>query len=161
VVRGRARPRWSSGSVEDGDVHVLPERKWGVGRGSDLAEEEKDAEREQREMVDVDRNLLHLPLLRRRSSSSAARGMNGVRRWGALGGEGLGEEWRLGEGSGRSSGFYTPMVDSVLMVSTVADWAAGRCSLGGVVSCVHGCGRLGRWWNVGVRNVRFSVRVHG
>jgi hypothetical protein len=29
-------------------------------------------------------------------------------------GEGLGEEWRPGEGSGRSSGFYTPAVDSVL-----------------------------------------------
>jgi hypothetical protein len=44
-------------------------------------------EREQREMVDVDQNLHRLPLLRRRSSSSAARGMDGARRWGALGGE--------------------------------------------------------------------------
>jgi hypothetical protein len=76
-------------------------------------------------------------------------------------GEGLGEEWRPGEGSGQSSGFYTPAVDSVLVVSTIADRAAGRCSLGGVVSCMHGCGRLGQWWNVGVGNVRFSVCVHG
>jgi hypothetical protein len=38
-------------------------------------------------MVDVERNLRRLPLLRRRSSSSAARGMDGVHRWGALGGE--------------------------------------------------------------------------
>jgi hypothetical protein len=46
-----------------------------------------DAEREQREVVDVNRNLLHLPLLWRHSSSSAAQGMDGVHQWGALGGE--------------------------------------------------------------------------
>jgi hypothetical protein len=60
-------------------------------------------------MVDVDRNLHRLPLLRRCSSSLAARGMDGVRRWGALGGE----ERHPGEGFGQSSGFYTPVVDSV------------------------------------------------
>jgi hypothetical protein len=76
-------------------------------------------------------------------------------------GEGLGEEWRPGEGFGRSRGFYTPAVDSVLMVLTVMDWVDGRCFLGGVVSYVQGCGRLGRWWNVGVRNVQVSVHVHG
>jgi hypothetical protein len=76
-------------------------------------------------------------------------------------GEGLGEEWRPGEGSSQSSGFYTPAVDLVLVVSTIVDWAAGRCSLGGIVSCVHGYGRLGRWWNVGVGNVQVLVHVNG
>jgi hypothetical protein len=52
-------------------------------------------------------------------------------------GEGLGEEWHPVEGFGWSSGFYTPAVDSVLVVSTVTDWAAGRCFLDGVMSCVH------------------------
>jgi hypothetical protein len=68
-------------------------------------------------------------------------------------GEGLGEEWRRGEGSGQSRGFYTPAVDSVLVVSTAMDWTAGRCFLGGVVSYVQGCGRMGRWGNIGVGNM--------
>jgi hypothetical protein len=76
-------------------------------------------------------------------------------------GEGLGEERHPGEGSGQSRGFYTPAMDSVLVVLTATDWAAGRCFLGGVVSYVQGCGRLGRWWNVGVGNVQVSVCVHG
>jgi hypothetical protein len=46
-----------------------------------------DAEREQREVVNVDQNLLRLPLLQQCSSSSAAWGMDGVCRWGALCGE--------------------------------------------------------------------------
>jgi hypothetical protein len=54
VACGRAPPRWSLGSVEDGDDHALPKRKRGAGCGSDLGEEGKDAEREQREMVDDD-----------------------------------------------------------------------------------------------------------
>jgi hypothetical protein len=47
---------------------------------------------ENRERVGVDRNLRRLPLLQRRSSSTVARGMDGVRRWGALGGEERGWE---------------------------------------------------------------------
>jgi hypothetical protein len=47
---------------------------------------------ESRERVGVDRNLHRLPLLRRRSSSSVARGVDGVRWWGALGGEERGWE---------------------------------------------------------------------
>jgi hypothetical protein len=76
-------------------------------------------------------------------------------------GEGLGEEWHPREGSSRSRGFYTLAVDSVLVVSTAMDWAARRCFLGGVVTYVQGCGRLGQWWNVGVGNMQVSVRVHG
>jgi hypothetical protein len=33
-----------------------------------------------------------------------------------------------------------PAVDSVLVVSSVGDWAAGRCVLGGIVDYVYGCG---------------------
>jgi hypothetical protein len=51
-------------------------------------------------MVDVDRNLRRLPLLRRRSSSLAARGLDGVRRWGALGGEERGWEKNGIQGKG-------------------------------------------------------------
>jgi hypothetical protein len=96
-------------------------------------------------MVDDDRNLRHLPLLQRRSSSSAAWGMDGVQR----------------KGLDRSIGFYTSAVDSVLVVSSVGDWAAGRCILDGIESCVHGCDRLGRWGNIAVEGEPFSVRVHG
>jgi hypothetical protein len=75
-------------------------------------------------------------------------------------GEGLGEEWRPGEGFGRSSGFYTPAVDSVLVVSSIGDWAAGRCVLGGIVDYVYGCGPWHQWLNVSVGNVSGSVCTH-
>jgi hypothetical protein len=75
-------------------------------------------------------------------------------------GEGLGREWRPGEGSGRSSGFYTPTVNSEYVGLSVGDWAAGRCVLDGVVGCVYGCGRRCRWLNVPIRNMSGSVGVH-
>jgi hypothetical protein len=114
-------------------------------------------------MVDNDRNLRRLPLLWRCSSSSAAQGMDGAHRCGSLGGEerGWGKNGIQGKGLDRSRGFYTSVVDSVLVVSHVGDWTAGRCFLDGVVSCVHGCDRLGRWCNVAGRSEPFSVRVHG
>jgi hypothetical protein len=75
-------------------------------------------------------------------------------------GEGLGEEWRPGEGFGRSSGFYTPAVDMVLVVSSVGNWATGRRVLGGIVDYVYGCGPWRRWLNVLVGNVSGSVCTH-
>jgi hypothetical protein len=114
-------------------------------------------------MVDDDRNLRCLPLLQRRSLSSAARGMDGARRCGSLGGEerGWGKDGVQGKSLDQSRGFYTSAVDSVLVVSNIGDWAAGRCFLDNVVSCIYECGRLCRWCNVAVRNEPFSVRVHG
>jgi hypothetical protein len=95
---------------------------------------------ESRERFGVDRNLRRLPLLRRRSSSSAARGMDGVRQWGALGGEERG--WEKNGVQGRylvgSEGFIPRRWTRCVVVSTVTDWAAVRCVLDGVVSCVHG-----------------------
>jgi hypothetical protein len=113
-------------------------------------------------MVDDNRNLRRLPLLRRCSLSSAAQGMDGARRCGSLGGEerGWGKNGVQGKGLDRSRGFYTSAVDLVLMVSNVGDWAAGRCFLDDVVSYVYECGRLCWWCNVAVRNEPFSVRVH-
>jgi hypothetical protein len=75
-------------------------------------------------------------------------------------GEGLGGEWRPGEGSGRSRGFYTSAVSLVYVGSSVGDWAAGRCILGGVVGCIYGCGRRCRWLNVAVGNKPGSECVH-
>jgi hypothetical protein len=96
-------------------------------------------ERAERERVSVDRNFCHLPLLRRRSSSLAARGMDGVHRWGALGGEERGWEKNGVQGRGLvgSEGFIPRRWARCVVVSTVSDWAAGRCFLDGVVSCVH------------------------
>jgi hypothetical protein len=89
--------------------------------------------------------------------------MDGARRCGSLGGEerGWGKNGVQGKGLDRSRGFYTSVVDSVLVGSNVGDWAAGRCILDGVVSCVHGCDRFCRWGNVAVGSEPFSVCVHG
>jgi hypothetical protein len=91
-------------------------------------------------MVDIDQNLHRLPLLRRCSSSLAAQGMDGVRRWGALGGEERGWEKNGVQGKGLVGpvGFIPRQRTRCVVVSTVSDWAAGQCFLDGVVSCVHG-----------------------
>jgi hypothetical protein len=75
-------------------------------------------------------------------------------------GEGLGREWRPGEGSGRSRGFYTLAVSSLYVGLSVRDWAVGRCILDGVVGCVYGCGRRCQWLNVPIGKVSGSVGVH-
>jgi hypothetical protein len=89
--------------------------------------------------------------------------MDWAHRCGSLGGEGRGwgKNGVQGKGLDCSRGFYTSAVDSVLVVSNVGDWAAGRCILDGVVSRVYGCGRWHQWCNVAVGNELFSVRVHG
>jgi hypothetical protein len=72
----------------------------------------------------------------------------------------LGEEWRPGEGSGRSSEFYTPVVSSEYVGSSVGDWAAGRRVLGSIVDYVYRCGPWCRWLNVSVGNVSGLVCTH-
>jgi hypothetical protein len=72
----------------------------------------------------------------------------------------LGEKWRLEEGSGNSSGFYTPVVSSEYVGSSGGDWAAGRCGLDGIVDYVYGCGPWCWWLIASVRNESGSVCTH-
>jgi hypothetical protein len=91
---------------------------------------------ESRERFGIDRNLRRLPLLWRRSSSSVARGMDGVRQWGALGGEERGWEKNGIQGRGLvgSEGFIPRRWTRCVVVLIVTDWVATRCFLDGVVS---------------------------
>jgi hypothetical protein len=92
--------------------------------------------------------------------SSPGKGMGSSVSLSGWRGEGLGEEWHLEEGSGRSSGFYTPAVSSEYVSSSVGDWADGRCILDSVVGCVYGCGPWCRWLNASVGNESGSVCPH-
>jgi hypothetical protein len=77
---------------------------------------------------------------------------------------GEGREWEKngiqGKGLVGPEGFIPQRWTRCIVVSTVTDWAAGRCFLGGIVVSVQWCGRGARVRAVPTGRCTGSVDVH-